>query len=94
MVLLDLSVSGEPGLDPLRRLHGHTAAAHIPIVAMTEDEQEELAMQALKAGAQEYLVRGEFQARVLVRTIQRAIVWRGRSTPMRLNCVSGTATAY
>jgi diguanylate cyclase (GGDEF)-like protein len=73
VVLLDLNVTGTPGLDPLRRLHGRTAAAHIPIVVMTEDAQEELALQALQGGAQEYLVRGEFQARALVRTIQRAI---------------------
>jgi len=73
VVLLDLMVSGTPGLEPLHRLHGSTAAAKIPIVAMTEDAHEELALAALKAGAQEYLVRGEFQARALVRTIQRAI---------------------
>jgi diguanylate cyclase (GGDEF)-like protein len=73
VVLLDLMVSDTPGLEPLRRLHGHTAAAHIPIVVMTEDEEEDLALDALKEGAQEYLVRGEFQARALVRTIQRAI---------------------
>lgn len=73
VLLLDLMVSGTPGLEPLQRLHGSTTAAKIPIVVMTEDAHEELALEALKAGAQEYLVRGEFQARALVRTIQRAI---------------------
>lgn len=73
VVLLDLNVSGTIGLDPLRRIHGSTLAAKIPIVVMTEDAHEELALEALKAGAQEYLVRGEFQARALIRTIQRAI---------------------
>jgi diguanylate cyclase (GGDEF)-like protein len=73
VVLLDLMIEGAGGLEPLRRLHRRTAAAHLPIVVMAEDEHEEIALEALQAGAQEYLVRGEFQARTLVRTIQRAI---------------------
>lgn len=71
-VLLDLSLPPEGrGLDTLRR--AQIAAAAVPIIVMTTTHDEKLALQAVRAGAQDYLVKGKWDAQLLVRTILYAV---------------------
>ncbi len=72
VVLLDLSLPPEGhGLDTLRR--AQVAASAIPIVVMTAKHDEKLALLAVRAGAQDYLVKGKWDAQLLIRTVLYAV---------------------
>jgi len=71
VVLLDLGLPDSQGLDTVRQMHA--AVPQVPIVVLTGWDDEEIAMQALREGAQDYLVKGEIQPLWLVRAINYAI---------------------
>jgi signal transduction histidine kinase len=72
VVLLDLGLPGSSGLPTLRRLleGGRSRPA---LLVCTGLGDEDLALQALQAGAQDYLVKGQIDAPVLARAIRRAL---------------------
>ncbi len=71
VALLDLCL---PDSDGLETVAGFRAAApDIPLVVLTGFDDEELALQAVAAGAQDYLVKDQITIQVLVRTIRYAI---------------------
>ncbi len=70
-VLLDLSPVAGPTIEPLIRLHEH--APDVPIIVLTGEDDEVLAVRALKAGAQDSLVKGQIDGNLLVRAIRYAI---------------------
>ncbi len=69
--LLDLSLEEGEGLDTLAR--AKVAASAVPIIAMTSQDDEVLALQALRFGAQDYLVKGDSDPRLVVRTLRHAV---------------------
>jgi PAS domain S-box-containing protein len=71
VVLLDLSLPDSQGLDTFTRLH--RAAAEIPVVVLSGRADEKLAIGAVQAGAQDYLVKGHMGEDVLARAIRYAI---------------------
>jgi phosphoserine phosphatase RsbU/P len=71
LVLLDLVLPDSHGLETVRRAHNH--APHVPIIVLTGSQDEELGLRAIQSGAQDYLVKGEVEARVLVRAMRYAI---------------------
>ncbi|HEY3227915.1 MAG TPA: PAS domain S-box protein [Roseiflexaceae bacterium] len=71
IILLDLSLPDAHGLDTFIKVHAH--AAGVPIIVLTGSDNETLAMQALQAGAQDYLVKGQLDGNILVRSIRYAI---------------------
>jgi diguanylate cyclase (GGDEF)-like protein len=71
VLLLDLGLPGTQGLDTLRRVYA--MFSEIPIVVMTGLDDEEIAVRAVQAGAQDYLVKGQVDPRVLLRTLRHAI---------------------
>lgn len=70
-VLLDLSLEEGQGLEALAR--ARIAAATVPIIVMASQADEELAVRALRFGAQDYLVKGVSDARLVVRTLRHAV---------------------
>jgi two-component system cell cycle sensor histidine kinase/response regulator CckA len=70
VVLLDLSLPDEQGLATLTRTHAH--APNIPIVVLTGLDDEALAVKAVRAGAQDYLVKGRVDGDLLVRSMRYA----------------------
>ena len=70
-LLLDLSLEEGDGLDTL--LRAKVAAASVPIIVMTSRGDEVQALKALRVGAQDYLVKGEFEPRLVVRTVLYAV---------------------
>jgi PAS domain S-box-containing protein len=70
VVLLDLSLPDEQGLTTLTRTHAH--APNVPIVVLTGLDDEALAVKAVRAGAQDYLVKGRVDGDLLVRSIRYA----------------------
>ena len=71
VVLLDFSLPDSFGLDTFRR--AHTAAPRVPIIVLTSLDDNELAVQAVREGAQDYLVKREADTRLLVRSILYAM---------------------
>ena len=70
VVLLDLSLPDSQGFETFVRLH--EAAPQIPIVVLSGRDGQ-LAIQAVQAGAQDYLVKGRLGDDVLPRSIRYAI---------------------
>ncbi|WP_420474984.1 putative bifunctional diguanylate cyclase/phosphodiesterase [Noviherbaspirillum sp. ST9] len=71
VLLVDLSLPDSRGLETVQRILN--SAPHTPIVVLTGSVDEALAMRALQAGAEDYLVKGEVDAHVLKRSIRYAI---------------------
>lgn len=63
IVLMDLAMPGVSGIEATRKLAA--AAPHIGIVAMTMLEDDDMVIQALRAGARGYLVKGAAQREIL-----------------------------
>lgn len=70
VVLLDLSLPDAEGLDSISRVRA--AAPQVPILVFTGLEDEQLGLQAVRAGAQDYLVKG-LDAGSLARGIAHAV---------------------
>ncbi|OHE75461.1 MAG: hypothetical protein A2107_12030 [Verrucomicrobia bacterium GWF2_62_7] len=71
VVLLDLSLPDSRGLATFRSLHSQTSA--VPVVVLTGLDDETTAITAAKEGAQDYVVKGQFNRGLLVRAIRYAI---------------------
>ncbi len=71
LILLDLSLPDARGWDTIRR--AREAAPDIPIVVLSGLDDEELALQAVQAGIQDYLVKGQIEGSVLTRILRHAI---------------------
>ncbi len=67
VILLDLSLPDESGLDTLTRLLKHSKDT--PIIVLTGIDDELTGINAVKAGAQNYLVKGQVNNKFLVRSI-------------------------
>jgi diguanylate cyclase (GGDEF)-like protein len=70
-VLLDLSLPDAVELEGLERLRD--ARPEVPVAVLTGSAHDRLAVRAVQAGAQDYLVKGETPGRVLVRAVRHAI---------------------
>jgi signal transduction histidine kinase len=70
-ILLDLSLPDSRGLNTVKRIH--EANPKVPILVLTGLDDEEVAIAALREGAQDYLVKGDIQRPWLVRAINYAI---------------------
>src|ERR1700733_5988656 len=68
MILLDLGLPDARGLSAIRR--AHAAAPSIPLVVLTGLDDESMAKQALQEGAQDYLIKGQIEARGLLRALR------------------------
>jgi diguanylate cyclase (GGDEF)-like protein len=71
VVLLDLSPEEGEGLDALARVK--VAAQAVPIIVLTREDDEILAVNALRFGAQDYLVRETCDLRLVARTVRHAV---------------------
>jgi serine phosphatase RsbU (regulator of sigma subunit) len=69
--LLDLGLPDALGLDGLHRLRDR--APGMAVVVLTGRDDEQLGIEALGAGAQDYLVKGQVEPEVLARAIRYAI---------------------
>ena len=70
-VFLDLNLPDSLGIETLTRVD--TEFPEIPIIVLTGQEDEAMAVEAVKQGAQDYLVKGLVDGKQLVRSIQYAL---------------------
>jgi signal transduction histidine kinase len=71
VVLLDLSLPDSFGLDTVRRVA--SADPSLPIVVMTGLDDESVAAEAVRAGAQDYLPKGDLNGSLLARAMRYAV---------------------
>ncbi len=71
VILMDLCVPDCAGLDTFSQMH--EAALEKPIVVLTSMEDEKMAIQAVKSGAQDYLNKTQLTVRLLQQAIRYAI---------------------
>ncbi|RLC93532.1 MAG: hypothetical protein DRI39_04140 [Chloroflexi bacterium] len=71
VILLDLSLPDSQGIDTFVRVYSE--APEVPIVVLTGLDDETLAVEAVRQGAQDYLVKGRADSNVLARSMRYAI---------------------
>ena len=71
VVLLDLSLPDASGLDTIRR--AHKAVSGVPIIVLTGLNDEAFSLTVVHEGAQDFLVKGQFDGGLLMRAIRYAI---------------------
>ncbi|MEO6232310.1 MAG: response regulator [Ferruginibacter sp.] len=71
IVLLDLSLPDSFGFDSFLKIKSNTKK--IPVIILTGLSDKEMALEAIKEGAKDYLVKGEFETDILVKSIQYSI---------------------
>ena len=81
IVLLDLLLPDSEGLEAFRRIHAY--AQDIPLVVLTEIDDDAVAVQAMRLGAQDYLVKGRLSGDVLMRAIRYAIERKQAESALR-----------
>ncbi|MEN6383731.1 MAG: response regulator, partial [Phycisphaerales bacterium] len=70
-ILLDLSLPDSHGLDTLQRTR--QTFPHLPIVVLTGVEDETVGFQALRMGAGDYLIKGQVDGQLIIRSIHYTV---------------------
>ena len=70
-VLLDLSLPDSHGLETFSRLHAHDRS--VPVVVLSGLDDDGAALNAVRLGAQDYLVKGRYDAELLARSLQYSV---------------------
>ncbi|MBZ5509234.1 MAG: response regulator [Acidobacteriia bacterium] len=71
VVLLDLNLEDSAGYETFHRVRH--AASRAAILVLSGSDDEELAIRTVREGAQDYLVKGSFDGRLLLRSIRYAM---------------------
>lgn len=71
VVLLDLNLPDASGLDTVKRTYA--VANDVPIVVLSGLVDEDMALEAVRQGAQDYLVKGQITSNLLIRTLRYSI---------------------
>ena len=71
LIVLDLGLPDEQGFETFAR--AHERAAQTPIIVLTGLEDETLGLKTVRRGAQDYLVKGQFDGHLLARAMRYAI---------------------
>src|SRR5580692_3461755 len=71
IILLDLSLPDSDGIGTLTTIRVH--APKIPVLVLTAHDSEALANSALQHGAQDYIVKGQFDGPSLARALRYAV---------------------
>ncbi|MEP6959276.1 MAG: response regulator, partial [Nitrospirota bacterium] len=94
VVLLSLSLPDSHGLETLDKIQA--LLPDMPIIVLTHQDDEVMAVQAVRKGAQDYLVKGRSDGLLLVRAIRYAIERKQsekavRDSETRLRTIINTA---
>lgn len=80
VVLVDLTLPDAHGICTVSHLQ--SAQPELPIVVLTDENDENLALQAVQAGAQDYLVKGQGDGHLLSRALWYAIERKERQSKL------------
>jgi len=82
LVLLDLFLPDSQGLETFIQIYPH--ALCLPVVLLTHSGDEMLALEAVRSGAQDILVKEELQGQAVVRALRQAIERKQMETALRI----------
>jgi len=88
VVVLDLTLPDSQGLETFERLK---QASAVPVIILSGTPNEEAALRAVRAGAQDYLIKGEVSGAVLARAIRYATVRHRQRTALEREVRTSTA---
>src|SRR4249920_1054036 len=71
LVLLDLSLPDSFGLETFAKVYAHSP--QIPIIVLTGNDDQTVALSAVKGGAQDYLIKSRLDKELLLRSMQYSI---------------------
>src|SRR5712691_6352232 len=71
LVLLDLSLPDSYGFDTFLKVYAHSPK--VPIIVLTGNDDQTVALSAVKTGAQDFLVKGKLDRELLLRAMQYSI---------------------
>jgi diguanylate cyclase (GGDEF)-like protein len=71
LVLLDLSLPDSFGLETFAKVYAHSP--QVPIIVLTGNDDQTIALSAVKGGAQDYLVKSRLDRELLLRSMQYSI---------------------
>ena len=71
VILTDLGLPDSDGIDTFLDIHARNS--RIPIIILTGLNDEKIGIDAVKKGAQDYLVKGQVDGRLLKRSIQYSL---------------------
>jgi len=83
LILLDLGLADSHGLDTVKKVASKTPL--IPIVVLTGLDDEAMALETLKAGAQDYLIKGKFTVNAIRRIVRYALERKKTEEALRIN---------
>lgn len=92
VVLLDLGLPDASGLATLQKFN--QAVSGTPVVVLTGLDDEELALQALGLGAQDYLIKGRYDPALLARTLRYAMARHRRAADNGEQAQAASARRY
>ncbi len=81
VILLDLSLPDAQGMQTISQ--AVQAGPDVPIVVLTGHDDEAVAVQSVREGAQDYLVKGSFDGDLLLRAVRYAIERRRAEVALR-----------
>jgi two-component system, cell cycle sensor histidine kinase and response regulator CckA len=81
VVLLDLSLPDSEGFDTLVRVRAQAPA--LPIVVLTGYDDDHFAVRAMQEGAQDYLVKGQMDGNLILRSVRYAVERARTTTALR-----------
>ena len=71
IILSDMNLPDSTGMETIEYVHNKFPG--IPLVVLTGNDDEAIGIEALRIGAQDYLVKGKFNSKQLIKTIRFAI---------------------
>jgi DNA-binding NarL/FixJ family response regulator len=71
VVLLDLNLPDSQGRDTIRKIMQH--APHVPVLVLSGSDDDWIALEAVRYGAQDYIVKGQISGIALSRAMRYAI---------------------
>jgi diguanylate cyclase (GGDEF)-like protein len=71
LVLLDLSLPDSNGIETFAKVYAHSPK--VPIIVLSGNDDQQLALYAVKSGAQDYLVKGKIDSALLLKAMQYSI---------------------
>ncbi len=91
-MLLDLSLPESQGIDTFTTAFAR--APHVPIIVLTGLADEALGIRAVREGAQDYLIKGQVDSRLLVRSLRYAIERKRAVQDLRLQSAALESAAH
>jgi signal transduction histidine kinase len=82
VLLLDLSLPDSTGVETFRM--ARASAPHLPIILLTGMDDENVGVEAMRQGIQDYLVKGQADGRQIARAIRYAIERKRSEEALRL----------